>query len=70
MILEIPSTNRAMPNIKTTKILAPIRYANAIRDIIITIMPRPMPMKRDFPDVTNPLITFSIPTKSKRKARK
>lgn len=69
-ILDIPSTSNAIPNNSTTNTLASTGYANAINEIIITIMPKPMLANRDVPDLIKPLITFSIPANNKRKARK
>jgi hypothetical protein len=70
MILDIPSTSNAIPNNSTTNTLASMGYAKAINEIIITIMPKPMLANRDLPDLIKPLITFSIPANSNRKARK
>jgi hypothetical protein len=70
MILEIPSTSKAIPKSKTTNVPAWIGNARTIKDIIITIIPKPMLANRDFPESTTPLTIFSIPENNNNKPRK
>ena len=70
MILEIPSTNKAMPKSKTTNVPAWTGNARAIKETTITIIPKPMLTNRDFPESPIPLTIFSIPANNNNKPRK
>ncbi len=59
-----------MPNKSTTMTLAPIGYVIANRETVITIIPSPMLVNRDFPPSIIPETTFSIPANNKINARK